>query len=252
MQTPSRTGAWKTDRNLGSQSDGKISCTDLRVSNVGWQLKMVEAGPFGEWLTAMRAVLRGERDAEVPCGDCVGCCISAYPIPLRPNDHVALDKVPARHLHLPSESGGLARMGYGEDGNCPMLCAGRCSIYSDRPQTCRDYDCRIYAAAGLLPDGDRPVIRQRVQKWQFAFDSADDRDAAEAVQRAALFIRSHAQQFPASMRAGSATAAAVLALKCYELFLDATYQPGSDDDASRWIQRITAVVRRFNSSQHKQ
>jgi uncharacterized protein len=210
-------------------------------------MKTVEAGPFGEWLTAMRAVLRGERAADVPCGGCVGCCVSGYPIPLRPTDHVALDKVPARHLHLPSESGGLAHMGYAEDGCCPMLCSGKCSIYSDRPQTCRDYDCRIYAAAGLLPDGDRPVIRQRVQEWRFAFDSADDKDVAEAVQRAALFIRSHAQQFPASMRAGSATAAAVLAVKCYELFLDATYPRGSDADAPRWIQRITAVVRVFNA-----
>src|SRR5690606_22035784 len=32
------------------------------------------AGSFGTWLGEMRAVLRGHRDADVPCDGCVGCC----------------------------------------------------------------------------------------------------------------------------------------------------------------------------------
>jgi Fe-S-cluster containining protein len=110
------------------------------------------AGAFGAWLTAMIGVLREERSAEVPCDGCVGCCVSSYPIPLRPTDQVALAEVPVRFLRLPVHAGN-ATMGFHEDGSCPMLAAGRCTIYADRPQTCRDYDCRIYAAAGLVPDG---------------------------------------------------------------------------------------------------
>ena len=214
-------------------------------------MKVVEAGPFGEWLAAMRAVLRGERDADVPCGDCVGCCVSAYPIPLRPTDHVALDKVPARHLHLPSESGGLARMGYGEDGICPMLCAGTCSIYRGRPQTCRDYDCRIYAATGLLPDGQRPVIRERVLAWRFEPGSAEDVAAAAAVRAAGQFIRRHADAFPASMRAGSATAAAVLAVKTYQVFSPADGLPAVMEGEARTVERVIATAHAFDLASPK-
>jgi hypothetical protein len=91
-------------------------------------MSTVAAGEFGEWVASMRAVLRGERDAPVPCGDCVGCCISSYPIPLRPTDRVALERVPVEHLHMPVAHGGLARMGFRADGTCPMLGAGACTI----------------------------------------------------------------------------------------------------------------------------
>lgn len=178
------------------------------------------AGSFGDWLGQMRAVLRGEREADVPCDGCVGCCVSSYPVPLRPGDQVALALVPAQHLQW-SANGGAARMLHRADGTCPMLDSGRCTIYADRPQTCRDYDCRIYAAAGLLPDGERPLIHQRVQSWHFDCDSARDQAAAAAVRQSAQFIRDHAELFPRGMRASAATAAAVLAVKTYELFLSA-------------------------------
>lgn len=185
------------------------------------------AGRFGDWLASMRAVLGGQQDADVPCGDCTGCCVSSYPIPLRPSDRVALERVPGRYLQLPAAgSDGLARMGFDQDGCCPMLESGSCSIYADRPRTCRDYDCRIYAAAGLEPDGERPVIQQRVREWQFAMDGEPDHDKAAAVRRAAQFIREHHALFPAAVRAGSATAVAVLAVKVYPLF-------GSDREAGQ-------------------
>lgn len=165
----------------------------------------------------MRAVLRGDAVADVPCAGCVGCCVSSYPIPLRPTDRTALEKVPDRYLQLRPGSG--ARMLYREDGTCPMLESGRCSIYADRPQTCRDYDCRIYAAAGLIPDGQRPVIQERVEEWRFEFADAAARGRAAAVKRAAAFIRGHAQLFPPATRAHSATAVAVMAVKVYGLFM---------------------------------
>jgi uncharacterized protein len=208
----------------------------------------VEAGGFAEWLHGMRAVLRGEHDAHVPCGDCVGCCVSSYAIPLRPTDRVALEHLPIKHLHLPAAAGGLARMRYREDGTCPMLCAGGCSIYHDRPQTCRDYDCRIYAAAGLLPDGERPAISQRVQAWRFDTTAAKDAAAAAAVRRAALFIGSNAHLFPPAMRASSATAIAVLAVKTCELFLDAAHAPEVSDSTQQAAQRVIDAAQAFDSS----
>lgn len=193
----------------------------------------------------MRAVLRGLQDAEVPCGDCTGCCISSYPIPLRPSDRVALERVPDRYLQLPAAgSAGLARMGYGDDGCCPMLQAGQCTIYADRPRTCRDYDCRIYAAAGLQPDGDRPVIQQRVREWRFDMESDFDRDAAAAVRRAAQFILDHHALFPVAVRATSATAVAVLAVKVYPLFAREEQIRRASPD--RLVQELLALAAGFD------
>jgi hypothetical protein len=180
----------------------------------------VDAGSFGQWLVAMRSVLRGERDADVPCGECVGCCISAYPIPLRPADATARAEVPEQWLIGAAEPDQPWLMGFREDGSCPFMQRGRCAIYTGRPQTCRDYDCRIYAAAGLDPDGDRPAISARVKAWRFRFESEQERGDVEAMRTAAGFIRTHQAHFPPAMRAGSATAAAVLAVKTFAVFRD--------------------------------
>ena len=58
----------------------------------------VAAGPFGTWLAQARASLRGDVGADVPCGDCVGCCVSSYYIPVRREDKEALALIPAHHL----------------------------------------------------------------------------------------------------------------------------------------------------------
>lgn len=213
------------------------------------------AGAFGAWLDAMRGVLKGERSADVPCDGCVGCCVSSYAIPLRPADKVALAAVPDRYLRMPTD-GGLARMDHRDDGTCPMLETGRCSIYADRPQTCRDYDCRIYAATGLLPDGDRPVIRDRVLEWRFEFTTPEETVRHEALQRGARFIREHADLFPPAARADSAAAAAVLAVKTWPLFARGQQVAGEgvnekgdepeDPSPSEQARRVLEAARAFD------
>lgn len=209
------------------------------------------AGDFGAWLVAMRAVLRNERVADVPCDGCVGCCVSSYAIALRPSDTVALVEVPARYLRLPVD-GGLAYMGHREDGTCPMLESGRCAIYADRPQTCRDYDCRIYAATGLLPDGERPVIRQRVEEWHFAVATTEAAAQLAALRRAAAFIREYAGLFPATARLTSTSAIAVLAVKTWQLFADesASHEKGggsADPPPEEQVRRVLEAARAFHS-----
>lgn len=204
------------------------------------------AGAFGAWLEAMRAVLRGEQEADVPCDGCVGCCVSSYPIPVRPTDVEALERIPSRHLHLPVTPGDTARMGFREDGTCPMLEAGQCTIYPYRPRTCRDYDCRIYAAAGLLPDGERPVIQERVREWEFTIADEQDRRQAQSVRTAAHFIRAQAALFPSPMRAHSATAVAVLAVKTCELFSDGAMP--APDAVPGMVARVIAAARAFDQA----
>jgi len=184
--------------------------------------RTVAAGTFLVWLEQARAALRGDAGSDVPCGDCVGCCVSSYFIPIRPQDTAALANIPDEVLVVaPGQPAGHKMMGYREDGTCPMLSAGRCSIYLHRPQTCRDYDCRIFAAAGIDAGGpDKSVINNRVRSWRFAYATAADREAHEAVQAAATFIRKHRADFPGGRAPTAPTGIAVLAVKTYRVFLD--------------------------------
>lgn len=177
----------------------------------------VAAGSFGAWLKEIRLALRTQRGTNVPCGDCRGCCVSSYHIPLRPEDHAAEVRIPAQWLVRAS---GRVMIGYRDDGLCPMLQDGNCSIYEHRPQTCRDYDCRIFAAAGIDVGGDdKRVISNRVREWEFTYASDDDRQVHEAVRAAATFIRTKGESFPGGRGPTGSVGIAVLALKCYRVFL---------------------------------
>ena len=183
----------------------------------------IVAGPFSAWLTQARASLQGEGGADVPCGDCVGCCTSSYFIPLRPTDTAALDDIPAQYLvSAPGEPRGHWMMGYLANGACPMMKERQCTIYAHRPQTCRDYDCRIFAAAGIDAGGpEKVVINDRVRAWEFSYPTATDRQAHDAVLAAADFIQSQRKAFPGARAPTAPTGIAVLAIKVYALFLQA-------------------------------
>ncbi len=197
----------------------------------------VAAGPFGEWLAEVRASLRGESGTSVPCGDCVGCCVSSYFIPIRPQDTQAFSAIPPHLLvSAPGQPSGHAMMGYLDDGSCPMLHAGKCSIYGQRPQTCRDYDCRIFAAAGIDAGGaDKAVINKRVREWQFTYPSHTDQLAHIAVKSAATFIQNNKGSFPNGRAPTAATGIAVLAIKVYEVFLQGDSRSSSDEEIANAI-----------------
>jgi uncharacterized protein len=193
----------------------------------------IAAGAFGEWLAQTRASLRGEAGADVPCGDCVGCCTSSYPVPIRPQDTLAVATIPARFLA--TAHNGQTMMVAPSDGTCPMLSAGKCSIYAQRPQTCRDYDCRVFAAAGIAAGGEnRSVINRRVREWQFTYSTEEDQAAHAAVRSAAAFIQEKRDSFPGRVPTAP-TGIAVLAIKVYTIFLDRDIQTKSDEDVARAI-----------------
>jgi hypothetical protein len=172
----------------------------------------IPAGDFGSWLSAMQAALRGEADAEVPCGSCTACCASSQFVPIGPDETETLAHIPAKLLFpAPRLPEGHVLLGYDERGHCPMLVDGRCSIYEHRPRTCRSYDCRIFAATGLEVDADDPTkdpIAQRVRRWHFTFPANDDRHRQAAVRTAVRTVR-----------ATSVTQLAVTAIERYEEFL---------------------------------
>ncbi|HTV77801.1 MAG TPA: YkgJ family cysteine cluster protein [Steroidobacteraceae bacterium] len=196
----------------------------------------IDAGEFGAWLRQAREALRGRGGSTVPCGDCTGCCTSSYSLEVRPSDAAVLERIPAKSLYRPL---GSAPRNWtvrpNADGTCPMLDCGRCSIYAQRPQTCLDYDCRVFAAAGIDAGGeDKAVINRRVRQWRFRFDSDADLRAHAAIRAAAAFIRDEHQRFPPGIAPRNALGIAALALRVYPVFLPPG-PPGEPADIVRAI-----------------
>ncbi|MGP3372709.1 YkgJ family cysteine cluster protein, partial [Escherichia coli] len=113
----------------------------------------IHAGEFSEWLSSFLSTMEGTSSGDVPCGECVGCCTSSKFILVRPTDAEAKSVIPNELLFpVPGLPEGFLLMGYDENGHCPMFKDGKCSIYSARPETCRQYDCRVLAATGASPE----------------------------------------------------------------------------------------------------
>jgi uncharacterized protein len=170
------------------------------------------AGDFSAWLSAMEAALRDEGAASVPCGGCTACCTSSQFVHIAPDETGTLAHIPPELLFpAPGRPKGHVLLGYDDNGHCPMLVDGRCSIYEHRPRTCRAYDCRIFAATGLEVDAEddrkAPVARQ-ARRWRFTFPDDDDRRRREAVRAAVRQVR-----------ATSVTQLAVRAVERHEEFL---------------------------------
>jgi hypothetical protein len=218
-----------------------VSSDELSVT-----AKFVDAGAFGAWLAQARAALRGNGGSDVPCGDCNGCCTSGYAVQVRPEDTRTLASVPSSVLvPAPRLPKGNAMMIPLSNGHCPMYVGGGCSIYRDRPQTCLDYDCRIFSAAGIAAGGtDKVVINRRVAQWRFDYPLEADRCAHRAVQATAAFIRNHGDCFVGMRVPTAPTGVAVLAIKAYTVFLDTDVEKL---DASRLAAAIVQASREFDS-----
>lgn len=184
-----------------------------------------DAGDFTSWLRAMVTALRGDAESDVPCGTCTACCRSAQFVHIGPDEVDTLAHIPAQLLFAaPRLPRGHLVMGYDDRGCCPMLrdspdSAGGCSIYAHRPQACRVYDCRVFAATGVVPD--QPLVAERAEQWVFRAGEEDRR----AVRAAAAFLADHPELLPTDSPAAQR---AIAAIEVHDLFRsDAT--PAVDD-----------------------
>jgi uncharacterized protein len=195
----------------------------------------INAGGFSNWLQNIRAGLA----ADVPCGECNACCRSSYFIHIKSHEQAALTAIPAAvRFPAPGLDSGDQIMGYDNTGACPMLTQGRCSIYTDRPQTCRDYDCRIFAACGTVAGGaEKAAVNDRVSRWQFEYPHTQDLQDHKAVRDAFNFLQEASDLFPKDVLPQNPTQTALLAIACYDLFL-----PDSLLDHKTTVQKIVAKV----------
>ena len=88
------------------------------------------------------------QDANVPCGECNACCRGPVKTLLRPTDHGKGYKV--RTVDWAGDIRIALRIDH-DTGNCIYLIDGKCSIYDNRPETCRMYDCRVMLPEDLPP-----------------------------------------------------------------------------------------------------
>ncbi len=184
-------------------------------------LEDISAGPFSAWLRQTRNALLAGSGVDVPCGECTACCRSSYFIHIRSAETNTLARINRKILFpAPGLPKGNVVLGYDQHGHCPMLRENQCSIYQHRPQTCRHYDCRIFAAAGIAAgDADKARINQRVQRWRFSYPSQRDRDDHNAVQAAAKYLLDHPECFPTGVTPANPSDVAILAITVYEVFL---------------------------------
>ena len=173
----------------------------------------LDAGPLGAWASATVAVSVGAVDADVPCAECTACCRSGWFVHVAPDEVAALRRIPETlQFPAPGRPPGHVVVPHDEHGRCPMLTDRGCSIYDDRPRTCRAFDCRVFTATGLRPDGVGEIdVARRADRWRFEVSGDDDRRRDTAIRAAVARVE------VGGGRPGDVAAAAV---QVHELFLD--------------------------------
>ena len=179
------------------------------------------AGEFSSWMIEIQSAIRGERGSVVPCGGCTACCTSSQFIHIEPDETDTLSRIPPELLFpAPRLPRGHVVLGYDERGHCPMLIDNKCSIYENRPRTCRTYDCRIFPAAGIgIDDNDKVQIARQAQRWQFSFPTQADQNQHDAVRAAATFLDGYPDALLDGAAPTNATQRAVLAIEIHDVFL---------------------------------
>jgi len=185
------------------------------------------AGPFAAWRAGVLGALSSGGDVDVPCGSCTACCRASYFIHVEPDEVETLRRIPkALQFPAPGRPRGHVVLGYDERGHCPMLVDDRCSIYEHRPRTCRQYDCRVFAATGVDATDDGKVeVAARAARWKFDHPTERDQREHDASGAAAVFLRAHREVVPPEVAPRTSADLAVLALRAAVAFV-------SDDEPS--------------------
>jgi uncharacterized protein len=206
----------------------------------------LSAGVFSEWLPGALASMRGEQGSDVPCDGCTACCTSGYPIRIGAAEVDVVARIPPEHLvSSPGLPDGDVIMVSDARGHCPMLVDDRCTIYEHRPQTCRAYDCRVLAAAGLSGGADDgPLVARRVRHWRFEHPTPADHARHAAVQAAAAYLGEHAAALPGVPVELGETRRAAIAVQLHDLFLAPDPGPDGGTAGTETIEPSLPAVRR--------
>jgi uncharacterized protein len=186
----------------------------------------------------------GKGGPVVPCGTCNACCRASMFIQIGPLELQGVTRIPIGLL-LPARGlpSGHRVMGYDQRGACTLLEDLHCSIYPDRPQTCRNYDCRVFAATGIgVDEGAQPEIAGRVAKWRFGYARPGSRLAQQGVEEAAAFVRENKALFPLGVVPSYPAKLALFVLRAWRLILSGHEAGFSDAEIVNRVLGSTNVL----------
>lgn len=179
-----------------------------------------DAGEFSTWIDEFIQTMRRMGAGSVPCGECVACCTSSKFVHIRPTDTESLMVIPkAIMFPAPGLSKGHYLLGYDENGYCPMFQEGKCSIYEFRPETCRQYDCRVFAATGDFTSEEGTDINKQIGTWKFRYSTKASEEAQKAVMVAVRFLTENIMKFPEGYIPPSTSQLAAMAIRVHAEFV---------------------------------
>ena len=140
---------------------------------------------------------------------------------------------------------GHVLMGYDEQGHCPMLVDGQCSIYEHRPRTCRAYDCRVFAATGTtIPDSAKERIANQVRRWEFRFPSAEDEAEYRSVRNAATYLADHGAELEEGFGTMTPLQRSLLSIQLYEMFPSRGLDAGQSGETEPPLSAVRVELRK--------
>lgn len=203
----------------------------------------MNAGEFSIWIDEFTRTMQGKVDGSVPCDGCVGCCTSSKFVHIHPEDEQAISAIPRELLfQAPGLPNGYCLLGYDQQGHCPMLKDGQCSIYGARPRTCRQFDCRVLAATGVEIDDESEVIMAKARSWKFQFTTDRSTELYHAVKLASSFLDRYRHEFPDGFVPRLSTHLSVMAVRVHSMFTELSGESmKTDRDAL-----IQAIVHKYS------
>ncbi len=100
-----------------------------------------------------------------------------------------------------------------------MFHEGKCSIYEFRPETCKQYDCRVFAATRSSARQENPDITKQINKWEFRYSTLESEEAQKAVIDAMKFLTENATKFPKGYLPQSESQLSVMAVRVQAEFV---------------------------------
>ena len=95
----------------------------------------------------------------VPCGTCSACChYDGIPVDAK------RDKPRLPHLRTERNVTGELVLQRRDDGACVHLGEQGCTVYEQRPGVCRSFDCRAFAAMGIV---EHCAPGHQTPDWEF-------------------------------------------------------------------------------------
>ena len=206
------------------------------------------AGDFSKWMHSTQQARVDQTAVDVACGECSACCTSSYVIHVGAEEARSLARI-SEEMAFPVDTTPPRALMMAADpqGCCPMLSDGRCSIYDARPLICRQYDCRMFAAAGIADVGGdgKALITEQVRRWQFDYAAPQDVRRHAAIRMAAIFLRLHASEFPSGLIPPEPTQLATVALRLgarFLEFIDGNGEARGQPVASELVQELARFL----------